>query len=238
MSRKKDLALLASGMVLGAALCGGSALASSGVTAQLIPQTFYVDGEAVSLTSCMVGGSNYVKLRDIGAAVGFEVYWDGTVQIRTDQPYTGVAPAETNQPTQNELDLTANMEIRLEMVRLINQVRRENGVPELTVNQALMDAAQDCAAQGFTSHDNQYEAQAGVTYGYPHGFGSNLTWFGGSIPDSIAGHAVNNWVNSPGHFQTIVRERYDHIGVGVAVVGGKTFCYMFAGDEGSVNFYS
>ena len=51
MSKRKDFALLVSGMVLGAALCGGSALASSGVTAQLVPQTFFVDGQAVSLTA-------------------------------------------------------------------------------------------------------------------------------------------------------------------------------------------
>ena len=34
-------------------------------------------------------------LRDIGQAVGFNVYWDGAVQIDSDAPYTGVAPEET-----------------------------------------------------------------------------------------------------------------------------------------------
>ncbi|NCE66235.1 hypothetical protein D1159_17060 [Pseudoflavonifractor sp. 524-17] len=38
-------------MVLGAALFGGPSLAASGGSAQLLPQTFYVDGRAVSMTS-------------------------------------------------------------------------------------------------------------------------------------------------------------------------------------------
>ena len=37
-------------------------------------------------------GSNYVKLRDVGELVGFNVYWDGAVQIDSNAPYTGIAP--------------------------------------------------------------------------------------------------------------------------------------------------
>jgi hypothetical protein len=42
---------------------------------------------------------------------------------------------------------------------------------------ALMDAAQDCSAQMFRTHHNEYECKAAMAYGYPHGFGDNLTWF-------------------------------------------------------------
>ena len=39
------------------------------------------------------------KLRDIGEAVGFNVYWDGaSVQVESDKPYTGAAPVD--QPAQ------------------------------------------------------------------------------------------------------------------------------------------
>ena len=38
-------------------------------------------------------------------------------------------------------NLTDNLEIRQEMIRLINQTRKANGVPELPVSEALMDAA-------------------------------------------------------------------------------------------------
>ena len=90
--RQKIMYLLA-GMALGMALLsGGSALASVALTAYPSNHTFYVDGRRVTLTAYEIGGNNYLKLRDIGQAVGFNVYWDGTVQIESDKPYTGVGP--------------------------------------------------------------------------------------------------------------------------------------------------
>lgn len=53
----------------------------------------YVDGERVYLEAYTINGANYVKLRDIGEAVGFNVYWTDSVQVDSDAPYTGVAPA-------------------------------------------------------------------------------------------------------------------------------------------------
>lgn len=78
---------------------------------------------------------------------------------------------------------------RQEIVRLVNQVRRENGVPELTVNAALMDAAQHCASLRVTYHQNKVECEAVAASGYPHGFGSNITAFtnGARIRDRGAG---------------------------------------------------
>ena len=49
-----------------------------------------------------IAGHNYVKLRDIGKAVGFNVFWDadsGCVQIETDAPYTGEAPSAEAVPS-------------------------------------------------------------------------------------------------------------------------------------------
>lgn len=90
--RQKIMFLLA-GVALGMALLsGGSALAAVAQTAVPSDHVFYVDGRLVSLAAYEIGGSNYLKLRDIGQTVGFNVYWDGTVQIESDQPYTGVGP--------------------------------------------------------------------------------------------------------------------------------------------------
>lgn len=41
------------------------------------------------------------------------------------------------------MDMSANMDIRLEMVRLINQPRQENGLAEPAIDELLMNAAQD-----------------------------------------------------------------------------------------------
>lgn len=100
---KKQIFTLLTGMVLGMALLsGGYAAASTALTATPSNQIFYVDGQRVSMTAYLIGGSNYVRLRDIGEAVGFNVYWDGTVQIQGDQPYTGVAPTPAQQALTEE----------------------------------------------------------------------------------------------------------------------------------------
>ncbi len=92
--RQKIMFLLA-GMILGMALLsGGTAGGAPGLTATPSSQAFHIDGQRVSMTAYQIGGNNYLKLRDIGEAVGFNVYWDGTVQIESGKPYTGVAPVD------------------------------------------------------------------------------------------------------------------------------------------------
>ena len=133
-------------------------------------------------------------------------------------------------------NLTDNLEIRQEMIRLINQTRKANGVPELPVSEALMNAAQACSDRRYTWHHAPEESQAAVDAGYPYGFGSNLTVFTGTT--DAAQRAVDNWINSPGHFETMIDQRCDCIGVGVTQYDGITYCYMFVGIPNSVNFYS
>lgn len=134
---KKTITAMVTGIAIGAALVSEAA---AGIVAEPTWQKIYVDGRQVSMTAYNIAGNNFVRLRDIGQQVGFNVYWDNGVQIDTDAPYSGVAPLQGTgtQPT--------DMEIREEMIRRINEVRRKYGVPELTVNQALMDAAQECSA--------------------------------------------------------------------------------------------
>lgn len=322
---KQNILSFAVGILTGAVLFGGSVAYAAGVLAEPSWQNIYVDGKKVEMMAYNIGGNNYVKLRDIGKAVGFNVYWDSGVQIDSAAPYTGEAPViptsnaiqissykgntipvgersglivassgpaytvtssnpavvcvenvmgfwaavakapgtaklmatapdgkvgsimitvisaaaqqSQEQGKQTDRDLTANMEIRQEMVQLINEVRRKNGAGELAVNDALMNAAQDCSAQGFTTHHNQYECESGLAYGYPHGFGSNLTVFTGASNSEIAQRAVDNWVNSSGHFQTMITQRYECIGVGVTVSSTSACCYMFVGDPNSYNPY-
>ena len=132
--------------------------------------------------------------------------------------------------------LTDNMEIRQEMIRLINQTRKVNGVSELSVNEALMNAAQVCSNRRYTWHHAPEEGQAAAEAGYPYGFGDNLTVFTGTV--DAAQCAVDNWINSPSHFETMIDPRCDCIGVGVTQYDGITYCYMFVGIPNSVNFYA
>ena len=149
-------------------------------------------------------------------------------------PATPAMPETT--ASGDSANLTDNMEIRQEIIRLINQTRKGNGVPELPVNEALMNAAQACSDRRYTWHHAPEESQAAADAGYPYGFGDNLTVFTGT--DNAAQRAVDNWINSPGHFETMIDPRCDCIGVGVTQYNGITYCYMFVGIPNSVNFYA
>ena len=103
MSRTREAICMGIGILAGITLCGPAAqAATTAVTAELSTQAIYVDGEQVYMTAYAINGHNYVKLRDVGQAVNFNVYWDGSaVQIESDEPYTGEPPAsQTTQPEQ------------------------------------------------------------------------------------------------------------------------------------------
>ena len=239
MSKRKDMTLMLTGAVLGASLVSGAAAA--GVIAEPTWQKIYIDGEQVSMTAYNIGGNNYVRLRDIGREVGFNVYWDNGVQIDSDAEYTGEKPVQMKEvpPVAPAVDdLSANMDIRMEIVRLVNQVRRENGVSELPINQSLMDAAQDFSKGMYTSHKTRLECETVLSHGYPHGFRCNLTVFTGTGLSKAAEKAVANWVKSSGHFETMIDPSVDSIGVGVTTDGVKVCCYMFAGASHAYNPYA
>ena len=227
--KKKDFAL---GILCGAIMFSGATAVAAGITAEPTWQNIYVDGAQVSMTAYNIAGNNYVKLRDIGQGVGFNVYWQDGVQIDTGAPYSGVAPV------QEADELPTIDEIRQEMIQRINEVRSESGVSKLAVNQSLMDASQECSSKLYTSHKNLVECKTALACGYPHGFGSNLTVLVGTGVNRIAEKAVTNWVNSPGHLETMVDPDCDTIGVGVTIENGRVFCYMMVGNSNAYNPYA
>ncbi len=148
-NRGKTIMTLTAGMFLGAALLGGAAQAAE-LYYRATPSlnTVYLDGQRVELEAMAINGSNYVKLRDVGKLVNFNVYWDGAnVQVDSDAPYTGVAPASalpqpSPQPVPSTAPVTQDIEaLRQEMVDRTNAVRLENGVDALPTDPLLMRAA-------------------------------------------------------------------------------------------------
>ena len=96
----KNIALLTTGVVLGASLfSGAAAYAASGLIAERSNQPIYVDGQKVELEAYNIAGANYVKLREVGKAVGFNVSYDAatnTVQIDSTAPYADEAPTQAS----------------------------------------------------------------------------------------------------------------------------------------------
>ena len=213
--KKKDFAL---GILCGAMLFSEATAMAAGITAEPAWQNSYVDGKQVSMTAYNIGGNNYVRLWDIGQHVGFNIYWLDGVRIDTDAPYTGVAPVEEAE------DLPTIEEIRQEMILGINEVHRENGVSELTVNQSLMDTAQKCSAM--LKHPPKIKKSVWLSAWIqlqPHSVHR-------SRDASHCGESCHQLVNSPGHFQTMIGTDYDRLGVGVTIDNGRAFCYMMIGN--------
>ena len=90
MSRRKEIAMAAAGILAGIVISGPATQAAAGLMANPSSQRFYLDDQPISLTAYEINGSNYVKLRDIGQAVDFGVTYDAatrSVHISPDKPY-------------------------------------------------------------------------------------------------------------------------------------------------------
>ena len=98
MLRRKEIALATAGILAGIAVSGPAAQAAAGLMANPNNQKFYLDGQKISLTAYEIGGSNYVKLRDIGEAVDFGVTYDAATNTVTISPGKSYEP-EVTAPT-------------------------------------------------------------------------------------------------------------------------------------------
>ena len=90
MSRKGEAVFMGFGILAGLALSGPAVQAADYLTARPSSQTFYIDGQQATLTAYSIGGSNYIRLRDIGRAVDFGVTYDAatnSVHIDPNVPY-------------------------------------------------------------------------------------------------------------------------------------------------------
>lgn len=99
--RKRDSGTQAVSIVLGAALTGGAVIAR--ITALSAWSPICVDGRQVGMMANNILGNNYVKLRGIGKAVDFNVYYQDGIQVDSSSPYTGETPAKADsQPAVSE----------------------------------------------------------------------------------------------------------------------------------------
>ena len=90
MKRVQGIAYVAAGVLLGAAITGNAAQAAEMLAAQRSTQKIFVDGQQTQMEAYAIGGSNYVKLRDVGKAIGFDVTYDAA----TNSVYIGEQPKQ------------------------------------------------------------------------------------------------------------------------------------------------
>ena len=71
-----------------------------------------------------------------------------------------------------------------------------------------------------------------------HGAMYNLVTMGLDDFDNAARVAVDAWINSPGHLQTMLKDNATCIGAGVTNSGFRVYCYMVVGSPNWVSAYS
>ena len=82
--------------LLGTLIGGSGVVYAAYITAERCNQSIFLDGTKLELEAYTIEGSNYVKLRDVGKALDFNVYYDGNVRIERNKPYTGNPPEAGN----------------------------------------------------------------------------------------------------------------------------------------------
>ena len=75
-NRIRNLLLVLAGVLAGVTLTSGAQAAAARLTATQSDCAVYIDGQRTELTAYMINDENYVRLRDIGAKVDFNVYWE------------------------------------------------------------------------------------------------------------------------------------------------------------------
>lgn len=219
----KNIGLLLTGMAVGAALCGGAYAA--GIVAQPTWQPIYVDGQQVQMTAYNINGNNYVKLRDIGKAVGFNVYWQDGVQVDSDADYTGEPPADSVPTAEDTAPSTSQNAdaAKQEIVDLTNAFRREHGLGELKTNDLLMQAAQvraeEMASSGTYSHTRPNGKPYYTVTDCPYtaeNIDCVMDLYLTQQNKELAETAVYDWKVSEGHLKNMLNSRVSAIGVGIA----------------------
>ena len=216
------------GILCGAVIFGG-VNAYAAVLAERSSHKVTVDGVPVSVEAYVINGNNYFQLRDLGRLLDVGVEWNNatrTVEISTDSGYTEEEPGQmTPKPS------TGNAgedfyDIRVEIVNMTNDLRRQNGLPALTMDDDLMAVAQvradEVAATLAYRHERPDGRKTKTAAKYTGGFryGENLGAKDlGSIEkaeDVLAQRQFDGWNQSIEHRENMLYDVYHSTGVGIA----------------------
>ena len=209
---KKQILTMFTGLFIGAIITGGASAYAAGILAERSNHRIFVDGQEVQMEAYAVNGNNYVKLRDIGKTVDFEVYWDGDakcVQVESGKPYTGIAPAD---------DVDA---MKQDIVDRTNALRRAKGIAALSVNDKLMQAAQvranEMATHTVYSHTRPDGRKFNTVTDCPY-MAENIHRIADWVlsDQTLAERAVADWSASTTHNKNMVNPKLSEIGVGLA----------------------
>ncbi len=196
-------------------------LLSIAISAVVLAATFITSASAAT-THTIVSGDTMWKI-----AVKYEV---GLSELKSANPQIAnpnlIYPGQTlNIPTNDQSVLNFEKEV----VRLVNEIRAENGLKALTYDWELSRVAR---YKSQDMKDNRYFSHTSPVYGSPFQMMKNFGITYRSAGENIArGYStpqavVNAWMNSSGHRANILNASFNRIGVGY-VASGNYWTQMF-----------
>lgn len=181
-----------------------------------------VNAAGSNVTHTVVSGDSLWKI-----AVRYEV---GLSEIKSANPqiknYDLIYPGQVIHIPVTDASVTAYEQ---EVIRLVNEIRVQNGLKPLTYDWELSRVAR---YKSQDMKDNRYFAHNSPVYGTPfqmiRNFGISFRSAGENIARGYASPqaVVNGWMNSSGHRANILNANYTKIGVGY-VPAGNYWTQMF-----------
>lgn len=192
------------------------------LTAVLTVPVFLTEVSAAAATHTVVSGDSLWMI-----AVKYQI---GLSEIKSANPqiknYDLIYPGQIIHIPTMDSSVTAYEQ---EVIRLVNEIRSENGLKALTYDWELSRVAR---YKSQDMKDNNYFSHTSPVYGTPFQMLKNFGFSYRSAGENIArGYAtphavVNAWMNSSGHRANILNANYTKIGVGY-VAGGNYWTQMF-----------
>ena len=194
------------------------------VSSIVILISVFLIGASAASTHTVVSGDTMWKI-----AVKYQV---GLSEIKSANPHIAnpnlIYPGQVlNIPAADSSVLNYEKEV----VRLVNEIRVQNGLKALTHDWELSRVAR---YKSQDMKDNKYFSHTSPVYGSPFQMMKSFVITYRSAGENIArGQAtpqavVNAWMNSSGHRANILNSSFTHIGVGY-VSGGNYWTQMFIG---------
>lgn len=190
--------------------------------AVLIVPTLMVTASAADVTHTVVSGDSLWKIAN-KYQVGLSEIKSANPQIKN---YDLIYPGQKITIPTTDSNVTAYEQ---EVIRLVNEIRAENGLKALTYDWELSRVAR---IKSQDMKDNNYFAHNSPVYGTPfqmiRNFGISYRTAGENIakgyrtPQAV----VDGWMNSSGHRANILSSSFTKIGVGY-VSSGNYWTQMF-----------
>lgn len=197
-------------------------IVSLALAAVLLIPALFTSASAANMTHTVISGDSLWKI-----AKKYEV---GLSELKAANPqienFDLIYPGQSIHIPGSDTSVTAYEQ---EVIRLVNEIRSENGLNPLAYDWELARVAR---FKSQDMKDNRYFSHTSPTYGSPFqmikDFGISFRSAGENIARGYATPqaVVQGWMNSSGHRANILNANYTHIGVGY-VSSGNYWTQMF-----------